>query len=98
MVAIKGCQYHCLGKFNPLDSSTFASLSADPYYIYFTDSHNVKVNRVKDTVCLGFDEASCVKNFEWLAIQYATDMDWIDGWLSLASTAFIQPQGGSVAG
>lgn len=85
MAAIKGCEYHCLGKFDPAGSTTYTKVSVDPYYIYFTDGSNIKVTGVKDSVCLGFEDATCVKEFNWLAIQYATDFDWIDGLLGLAS-------------
>ena len=85
MAVVKGCEYHCLGKFDPAQSSTFSSVSESTTSIFFTDGHNVRVTKVKDSVCLGYDAATCVNDYTWLAIQYATDFDWIDGLLGLAS-------------
>ena len=74
MVALNSCVGMCNGKFDPNGSTTYALGDGIEYMMFFSDSNAVSVVDARDTVCLGLDESTCVKDFWFKTVRYATDM------------------------
>jgi hypothetical protein len=90
---VSSCVGKCKGKFVAEKSTTYKAVDGPDYMMFFSDFNVVTVSEAQDTLCLGLDASTCVKDFWFRVVKYATDMEYTDGFLGLATKGIADDTG-----